>query len=98
QAYSYQVARVAGQNLSSLNVTDPALFGTVGFASGDFRLSGDSGGAVYLSFTPVPEPGAVLLVAAAGAGLVGVGRRFRRAGVAACFTWSTPFLASALAL
>ncbi len=82
QAYSYQVAQVAGQDLSSLNVTDQALFGTVGFAAGDFRLFGDAGGAVYLSFTPVPEPGAVLFVATAGVGLTGLGRRFRRAGIA----------------
>jgi hypothetical protein len=38
---------------------------------------GGNTGAVYLSFTPVPEPSSVLLVSAAAAGIAGWARRRR---------------------
>jgi autotransporter-associated beta strand protein len=73
--YSYQLARVGGQDMSTLDVTDQSRFSTIGFDATDFRLSGDASGAVFLSFTPVPEPGLILLIAAAG---VGCFRRVKR--------------------
>jgi fibronectin-binding autotransporter adhesin len=41
-------------------------------------LVGQGGSFVDVQFTPVPEPGTVVAVAAAGLGLVGLGRRLRR--------------------
>ena len=57
---------------------DPALFQLEGDTHGEtFQLT-SVGNDVFLTFTPVPEPGAVLLVgAAASAALVGR-RRLRR--------------------
>ena len=80
QSYSYQVARFPGQNLSGLNVTDQARFSTVNFANANdflFSLTGNAAGAVFLNIVPVPEPGAVLGVAAGALGL-GVLLRGRR--------------------
>jgi autotransporter-associated beta strand protein len=77
QSYSYRVGRVVGQDLSGLNITDQSRFSAVGFQGTNFSLTGDSGGNVYLNFTPVPEPGALLLAAAAGAAAVGAVRRRR---------------------
>jgi len=80
QSYSYQIARFPGQNLSGLNVTDQARFSTVNFANANdflFSLTGNASGAVFLNIVPVPEPGAVLGVAAGALGL-GVLLRGRR--------------------
>jgi hypothetical protein len=80
QSYSYQIARFPGQDLSSLNVTNQARFSTVNFANANnflFSLTGNASGAVFLNIVPVPEPGAVLGVAAGALGL-GVLLRGRR--------------------
>jgi autotransporter-associated beta strand protein len=73
QPYSYRVGQ-APHSLS-WNMTDQSRFTTIGFTASNFALTGDAGGAFYVSFTvaPVPEPGFVLLCAAAG--LVVVRRR-----------------------
>jgi hypothetical protein len=78
QPYSYQViGQGSGQSLSGINVTDQSLFTTIGFTASNFSLTGDAGGAIYLSFTaaPVPEPGLALLCGAAA--LACVRRRAR---------------------
>jgi hypothetical protein len=79
QSYSYTVGQVVGQNLSSVNVTNQSQFSTVGFAAQDFALVGDSNGFLYVVFTPIPEPGTVLGIAAGVLGLGGVVRRRLRA-------------------
>jgi autotransporter-associated beta strand protein len=76
QPYSYQIASGAG-NQSGLNITSAAQFVTVGFAATSLSVTGNASGAIFLSFTPVPEPGTVLGVYAAAAGLVGGVRRWR---------------------
>jgi fibronectin-binding autotransporter adhesin len=87
QAYSYRVGQVfatAGvpQDLSTVQLTGPAFqgqFTTVGFTAESFSLTGDANGFLYVGFTPVPEPGAVLAVCVAGlAAFVGVRRRAAR--------------------
>jgi hypothetical protein len=82
QPYSYQViGQSSGQSLSGVNVTDQSLFTTIGFTASNFSLTGDAGGAIYLSFTttPVPEPGAVLGVTSLLLGAGAVTRRARKA-------------------
>jgi autotransporter-associated beta strand protein len=64
-----------------LNITDPARFNTTNFANftgGTFSVQ-SVGGSIYLNFAPVPEPAGLLLVCAAGGGVVSVLRR-RRVG------------------
>jgi autotransporter-associated beta strand protein len=83
QSYSYKVAQ-ANSDQSSLNITNQAQFAAIGFTATNFSLTGDVTGAVFLNFTPVPEPATVGLVAAAGLGLVGrVRRKPRRLPAAA---------------
>jgi hypothetical protein len=78
QTYSYQIGQ-APNNLSSLNITNQSLFSTIGFNAADhiFSLTGNASGAVFLNIVPVPEPGAVLGLAAGALGL-GVLLRGRR--------------------
>ncbi len=78
EKYSYQIAHSVGQDLSTLDVTDQSAFSTIGFDAKDFHLFGNSSGAVFLNFTPVPEPGTVLGIAAAGLSVLTLGRRWRR--------------------
>jgi autotransporter-associated beta strand protein len=78
QAYSYQIGLVVGEDLSLVNITNPSQFTFVGFVANSVSLTGDAGGAIYLNFTPVPEPGTVLAFGAVGLGLAGLGRRLRR--------------------
>jgi len=75
-AYSYQVAQGAGDQ-SALNITSPAQFVAVGFLADTtaFSLTGNGSGAIFLNFTPVPEPTTIL---AASAGLLGLGAWVRR--------------------
>jgi fibronectin-binding autotransporter adhesin len=77
QTYSYQIGLIEGQDLSTVNVTDPARFTAVGFSSASvqFALTGGAGGQVYITFTPVPEPATVLGLAAAALGIGGLIRR-----------------------
>jgi autotransporter-associated beta strand protein len=77
QEYSYQVGQVDGSDLSTLNITDPNRFQVLGFIADDFSLTGDLNGAIFLTFTPVPEPGTVLLVSGLGAVLAAGWRRSR---------------------
>ena len=58
---------------------DRLLRQIVGFSVQSASLTGDTGGAIYLNFTPVPEPTTVLGIATAGLGLAGLVRgRLRR--------------------
>ena len=79
-AYSWTLATFGGTG----SVTNPGfqVDGLAALAS-QFNLS-VTGGAVILNYSPVPEPSCVLLLAAAGAGAVGLlrrrsGRRVNRA-------------------
>lgn len=76
--YSYAIGRVdSTANLNGgvpLSITDQSLFSTVGFAASDFSLVSVADGRIVLTFTPVPEPTAVLAIAA-GAGLLLTARR-----------------------
>src|SRR5262245_34595361 len=79
-AYSWTLATFGGTG----SVTNPSfrVDGLAALAS-QFNLS-VTGGAVILNYSPVPEPSCVLLLAAAGAGAVGLlrrrsGRRVNRA-------------------
>lgn len=54
-------------------------FTAQGFASSEWAVSYPGGNAVVLTFTPVPEPAAVLALAAAGLGAAGLCRRRWRA-------------------
>src|SRR5262249_21351059 len=69
--YSYKIAQLTG-NQSGVNITNPNQFTFVGFSVLSASLTGDAGGAIYLNFTPVPEPGTVLGIATAGLGLGGL--------------------------
>jgi hypothetical protein len=69
--YSYQIGERVGQDLSALNITSLSNFTTIGFSASSISVTGDAGGAVYLTFTPVPEP--VSLTIVAGLGLAGFG-------------------------
>jgi fibronectin-binding autotransporter adhesin len=71
--YSYKIAQLPGTQ-SGIMITDPSRFTFVGFTVQSASLTGDSGGAVYLNFTPVPEP-AVLGIAAGSLALGGLFRR-----------------------
>ena len=75
---AYQgLAQLTGDQ-SGVNITNPSQFSFVGFAVESASLTGDAGGALYLNFTPVPEPAAVLGLAALGLGLAaGLGRKAR---------------------
>jgi fibronectin-binding autotransporter adhesin len=75
--YSYKVAQLTG-NQSAVNITAPGQFTFVGFSAQSASLTGNATGAIFLDFTPVPEPGTVFAVAAAGLGLAGLARRSRR--------------------
>ncbi len=79
QSYSYLVARLP-TGAPAININDQSRFQTIGFVDTpeNIALVTDSG-AVYLNFTPVPEPATVLGLAAGALGLGGyVRRRFRR--------------------
>jgi autotransporter-associated beta strand protein len=73
--YSYAVVQTAGA--TGLNFTTLSQFQTIGFAGSNFSLT-ESGGVVYLNFTPVPEPATALALAAGVLGLAGLARRFAR--------------------
>jgi fibronectin-binding autotransporter adhesin len=79
--YSYKVAQATGDQ-SGFSITDPSRFTFLGFSAQAASLMGDSGGAIYLDFTPVPEPGTLLAAGAAGLGLAELIRRRRRAAPA----------------
>jgi hypothetical protein len=73
--YSYAVARAGTVSLPS-PITDPARFMAIGGNFTNPSLT-TNGGVVFLNFTavPVPEPGAVLVLCAAAAGVARVLRR-----------------------
>jgi hypothetical protein len=77
QSYSYTILSGAGdQHL--LSITNATSFDPINFSnSSDFAFSvtGDSGGHVFLNFTPVPEPSTVLGIAVAAFGVGGFIRR-----------------------
>jgi hypothetical protein len=63
--YSYKVAQLTGDQ-SAINITILSQFAFVGFSVQSASLTGDAGGAIYLNFTPVPEPATVLGIAVLG--------------------------------
>jgi len=78
-SYTYTIA-TSGMSTGGLNVTDQSVFSFANFANSSaftFSLTGNTGGAVLLNFTPVPEPATVLAIGAAGLGLAGWFRRRR---------------------
>jgi hypothetical protein len=77
QSYSWRLATVSG-SISFAGATVDASQFFVAPGAGEFTL-GTGGGMLFLNFTPIPEPGLVLLVAA-GAAAIGVARRRRRSG------------------
>jgi len=74
-AYSYKIMQDSAVDTSALSLVNQSQFTAVGFSSSNFSLSGDATGGVYLNFTPVPEPGTILGLSAAGLGLAGIRRR-----------------------
>ncbi len=83
QRYSYTIGRVGAANElqgGPLNITDQSRFVGIGFQASDFSVTSDGAGLIHLNFTPVPEPGTVLLAAAAGLGLAAGRRRLLRRG------------------
>jgi hypothetical protein len=78
QSYSYQIASGAGDQ-SALNITNQAQFTAIGFAATNFLAAGTAGGAVYVNFTPVPEPAMVLAIVAVGSAVGYARRRIRSA-------------------
>ena len=76
QPYSWTLATFTGT--ASLSGT-PTFVPTANLSpsNGVFALA-ISNGTVYLNFSPVPEPAAVLIVCVAGAGAAGWARRWRR--------------------
>jgi hypothetical protein len=82
QTYSYRIAQ-ANDGVGGFAPSRVTIVPSFGTAS-EFTISYEDGPGVenylVLNYTPVPEPGAVLGVCAAAAGLAGVIRRFRRAG------------------
>ena len=78
-SYSFTIA-TSGTSTAGLNVTNQSAFSFANFANPSaftFSLTGSTGGAVSLNFTPVPEPGLLLAVSVAGLGLAGWFRRRR---------------------
>ena len=77
QTYSYQIGRVAGQDLSAVNITDDSKFTPIGFnhPNIDFSVTGNAAGDLFVNITPVPEPATVLGLAAGAMGLGGLMRR-----------------------
>ena len=76
-SYTYTIAS-SGTSTAGLNVTDQSVFSFANFTnSGDFTfsLTGNAGGAVFLNFAPVPEPGAILAVCGLAVGGVAAWRR-----------------------
>lgn len=74
----------AGATGLAPGVTNPTyttgMFSSFIGTGGPLTLTGGgTSGAVYLSFTPVPEPSSVLMISAAGAGIVSWVRRRRAA-------------------
>jgi fibronectin-binding autotransporter adhesin len=78
QSYSYQIASGAGDQ-SALNITNQAQFTAIGFGATGFSAGGTAGGAVYVNFTPVPEPTMMLAIIAVGSALGYARRRTRSA-------------------
>jgi autotransporter-associated beta strand protein len=76
EVYSYRV----GQSTAAigLNITDQSKFKMVDdYPATNFSLTADGTGAIFLTFTPVPEPGTILGIAAGAIGLGGLLRRLR---------------------
>lgn len=70
QAYSYQVLQITGQDLTSFTISNQAQFTAIGFTASAFSVTGNASGALFVGFTPVPEPMCVIGIcgAAMGAG------------------------------
>jgi fibronectin-binding autotransporter adhesin len=86
QSYSYQIAQVAGQNFSTLDIVNPAQFTNIGFTPAVESLTGNSSGAVFLNITPVPEPTHVLFFAGVLAAAYQRRRRWLSNGPAAALS------------
>jgi hypothetical protein len=67
RSYSYQIGQVSGLAGGGQAYLDLLSFSVVGFTAQSISATVTPGGAVYLNFTPVPEPGTVLGLAVVGA-------------------------------
>jgi len=74
QSYSWRVATAT----NGVTIGGQPTFNATGLntGSGSFFLS-STFNSVFVSFSPTPEPGSILLIAAIGAGAVGIGRRVK---------------------
>jgi autotransporter-associated beta strand protein len=75
QAYSYRIAQLTGWAGGVVPLTTPASFSTIGFQATGLSAQVSATGDVFVNFTPVPEPGTALALAAAGLGFGGLVRR-----------------------
>ncbi len=72
--YSYKIGQ-AGSAITVPNNADVTFSPPIGFTATDYSLSTDGTNALYLNFTPVPEPGTILGLVALGLGAVRLARR-----------------------
>jgi hypothetical protein len=77
QISTIKIATFAGGVPPSLDLNAFQLEGDLFVGGSAFNLM-PVGNDVFLTFTPVPEPGSLLLIGAAGAGALGAVRRLRR--------------------
>ncbi|MFO0808907.1 MAG: autotransporter-associated beta strand repeat-containing protein [Gemmataceae bacterium] len=81
QPYSYQIAQGAGSQ-AGLNIATQTQFFPIGFQATGFSVTGSAGGAIYVNFTPVPEPTTTFGIAVAGLAVAGYVRRRRQQATA----------------
>jgi hypothetical protein len=74
QPYSYQIGQLNGWASGLVNYTNPASFNTIGFFASSLSAQVNGAGMVFVNFSPVPEPTAVLTIAA----LATLGARYFR--------------------
>jgi hypothetical protein len=78
QPYSYQIGQLNGWASGQVNYTNPASFNTIGFFASSLSAQINGAGMVFVNFSPVPEPSAVLTIAALATLGAGYFRRPRK--------------------